>query len=132
MHCANYSGHCGLPDESARWVERVSNAVCATPQYRRIVETIEELQKKYKREPVRYAALRVELSHLSPAINYATDEEIAELCKAMAQMAPGAIFATAEKVEVDQSAENVIGAIEATTQEYPPKERQVVGLNLEE
>ena len=34
-------------------------------------------------------------------------------------MAPGAIFAGSTKIELDQSAENVIAAIEAAIQDYP-------------
>ena len=70
-----------------------------------------------------YSALRVELSHLNPPIEYQTDDELGELCKAMTQMAPGAIYTTPEKVELDQSAENVIAVIEAALQNYPPDER---------
>ena len=38
-------------------------------------------------------------------------------------MAPGAIFASSEKVELDQSAENVIAAIEAALHDYPIDEQ---------
>ena len=38
-------------------------------------------------------------------------------------MAPKAIVATSEKVELDQSADNVITAIEAALRDYPPEER---------
>jgi len=41
-----------------------------------------------------------------------------EICKAMAQMAPGAIVAGPQSVELDQSAANVIAAIEAATNIY--------------
>ncbi len=114
---------CGLPEESAEWVESISKINVEKPPYHEIVETIEELQKEYKKEAVRYSALRVKLSHLSPPIKYERDSELADLCKAMTQMAPGAIFATSEKVELDQSAGNVLAAIEAALQDYPPDER---------
>ena len=114
---------CRLPLDSADWVESIRKTPVASPPYRRIVETIEKLQKKFSLEPVRYSSVRVELSHLEPAIVYEQDEEIAELCKAMAQMAPGALFADSDKVELDQSPENVIALIETATQEYPANER---------
>ena len=41
----------------------------------------------------------------------------------MAQMAPGAISATERTVELDQSPENVIAAIESATKDYPADER---------
>lgn len=113
---------CRLPEQSARWVEAVRRTATVRPPYRRIVETIEALQKKYRKAAVSYSALRVELSHIVPPVEYETDEELLELCKGMAQMAPGAMFAGAATVELDQSAENVVAAIEVATQDYPSDE----------
>jgi hypothetical protein len=104
---------CRLPAESAKWVESIDAARVKKPPYKRIVATIEALQKKYKNAPVKYAALRIELSHLSPSIDYENDDDLVELCKAMGQMAPRAIFAGPETVELDQSAGNVLAAIDA-------------------
>ena len=115
--------HCSLPDESAAWVDAIRQADVEKPPYGKIVETVETLQKKYKRATVNYAALRVELSHLTPPIEYETDEDLFELCRGMAQMAPGAMFANPTSVELDQSAENVVTAIEAAMQDYPPDEQ---------
>lgn len=70
-----------------------------------------------------YSALRTEVSHTEPPIWYETDEDIMELCKGMAQMAPGAMFAGSNTVELDQSSENVVAAIEAAMQEYPLDEQ---------
>ena len=114
---------CSLPGESADWIRSIAESTVVKPPYREIVETIEALQKEYPKEAVRYSSLRVKLSYLGPPIKYETDGELAELCKGMAQMAPRAIFATSEKVELDQSAENVIAAIEEVLQDYPPDER---------
>ena len=113
---------CHLPEDSARWVEAVRQTTMEKPPYARIVETIEALQRKYRKAAVDYSALRVELSHLTPAVEYETDEDLVELCKGMAQMAPGAMFASATTVELDQSAENVVEAIEVAMQDYPPDE----------
>ena len=114
---------CGLPDESHEWVESVRQTVVERPPYRLIVETIQALQRNYQRASVDYSALRVELRHLSPPIEYQTNDELFELCRGMSQMAPGAMFASASAVELDQSAENVVAAIEAAMQDYPPDER---------
>ena len=62
--------------------------------------------------------LMVELSHRKPPIEYDTEEALVELCKGMAQMAPGAIFAGSTTVELDQSTANVMSAIDAATKEY--------------
>ncbi len=73
--------------------------------------------------PVPEEALRVALSHLVPPVEYETDEELFELCRGMAQMAPGAMFASSSTVENSIRVRNVIAAIEVTIQEYPPDER---------
>ena len=115
--------NCNLPDESAAWVESIRRTTVTKPPYRKIVETIEALQRKYKQAYVNYSALRIELSHMTPPVEYDTDDDLAELCKGMAQMAPGAMFASDSTVELDQSAENVVDAIEAAMQDYPLDEQ---------
>ena len=114
---------CSLPDESREWVESIRQSAVERPPYRLIVETIQALQKNYEKAAVDYSALRVELRHLNPPIEYQTNEELFELCRGMSQMAPGAMFASSSAVELDQSAENVVAAIEAAMQDYPPDER---------
>ncbi len=106
---------CSLPEESAKWVDSIREISIDKPPYRKIVETIHKLQTKFDQAPVSYGELRVELSHLRPPIKYQRDSELAELCQGMAQMAPGAMFAHPEKVELDQSVENVMAAIETAT-----------------
>ena len=110
---------CSLPEESAAWVAECAERDVEAPPYREIIETIEALQKRYPKEPVKYSALRVQLAALPEAIDYETDDELIELCRGMAQMAPEAMFAQRESVELDQSAENVIAAIDSAMHEYP-------------
>lgn len=114
---------CNLPEESAEWVEKIRQTPIKKPPYRKIVQAIEALQKKYKRSSVDYSALRIELSYATPPIEYETDEELMDLCKGMAQMAPRAMFATSSTVELDQSAQNVVVTIEDAMQDYPPDEQ---------
>ena len=114
---------CSLPNECADWVESIRQMDVERPPYQKIVETIEVLQRRYQRAPVHYSALRIELSHMKPPVEFETDEDLFELCKGMAQMAPGAIFSNEITVELDQSAENVVAAIEAAMQNYPVDEQ---------
>jgi len=114
---------CRSPEESHDWVNKIAAMQVTKPPYRRIIQTIEATQRKFKRAPVTYAALRTELSHLDEPIIYETDNDLHELCKGMAQMAPGAIHALDNQVELDQSTENVLSAIDAATQEYPLEEQ---------
>lgn len=108
---------CKTPQETRAWIEAIQKTVVTKPPYKKIVETIHELHKLFTKEPVKYSALRVSLAAQTPSIRYETDEELADLCKAMAQMAPNALFANSQTVELDQSPANVISAIEAATKE---------------
>jgi len=114
---------CRLPEESADWVNSIQMMKVTKPPYKQIVSTIEILQKKYKKSPVKFAALRVELSHLTPPIEYETDDALIEVCKAMAQMAPGAMFAGSDGVELDQSSANIITAIGDAIIDYPDQDK---------
>ena len=114
---------CSLPNESASWVDSIRQAEVERPPYGRIVEAIETLQRRNKKAVVEYSGLRVELYHMNPPIGYETNDHLRELCKGMAQMAPGAMFANPDNVELDQSAENVVAAIEAAMNDYPIDEQ---------
>jgi histidine kinase/DNA gyrase B/HSP90-like ATPase len=109
---------CRVPAESTAWVEALEAERIKKPPYKAVVTTIEALQKKFRKSSVKYAALRVELSHREPPIEYENDEDLVELCKAMSQMAPGSIFSTAETVELDQSGNNVIAALEGALRDH--------------
>jgi Histidine kinase-, DNA gyrase B-, and HSP90-like ATPase len=109
---------CRLPEEARAWIDKVKASTVQKPPYRAIVETIRVLHEKYKKSAVKYGELRVELSHRAPPIHYETDEALIELCKGMAQMAPRAIYASSETVELDQSVDNVMAAIDAAAKDY--------------
>lgn len=109
---------CSLPEECKRWVSAISVEAMARPPYREIVNAIHHLQAETRSEPVDYRELRNELRHAQPPIHYPNAEELKDLCKAMSQMAPGAIVATDLSVELDQSPDNVVAAIEAATKDY--------------
>ena len=108
---------CRMPEESARWIDRVAEKSVTRPPYRKIIGAIAAHQKEFPMAPVRYAALHILLAKMEPPVRYDTSEEIAKLCKAMDQMSEGAIWAHSDRVELDQSEENAIGAIEAVLEE---------------
>jgi hypothetical protein len=109
---------CSLPEDCKAWVDKVEKKRVVKPPYEKIIWAIEQLQEESRNEPVGYGELRNELKHATPSITYANLEELTDLCKAMAQMAPGAIMATDRAVELDQSPENVLAAIESATKAY--------------
>jgi hypothetical protein len=108
---------CKLPAEAHAWVEKLRVTQVKKPPYKRIIDTIADQQRKFRKNAVKFAGLRVALSNLTPTIHYDTDEELADLCKTMAQMSNGTMAATSEAVELDQSPANVLAAIDAATQE---------------
>jgi len=114
---------CRLPQETQNWVNGIRALKVAKPPYRAIVETIQLLHSKYNRAAVKYGELRVELSHRVPPIHYDTDDALIDLCKGMAQMAPHAIYAGPETIELDQSVDNVMAAIDAAAKDYLASEQ---------
>ena len=107
-----------LPEESAAWVGKIERMEVERPEYRRIVEALRDQAEKFPRETIKYSALRTGLIALEPPVKYETDDDLMEVCKAMAQMSQGAIRAERDRVELDQSAENAISAIENALREY--------------
>ena len=85
---------------------------------KQIVETIEAQQEKWKKSAVKYSGLREALSNLAQPVLYETDRDLFDICLTLAQMSERTMFATPETVELDQSAANVIAAIEASMREY--------------
>ncbi len=107
-----------MPEECKAWVDEIENEVVAKPPYEKIINAIHNLQADDRSEPVGYKELRNELKHAKPAIHYSSADDLMELCKGMAQMAPGEITAGNATVELDTSPENVLAAIEAATKAH--------------
>jgi hypothetical protein len=108
---------CRTPEESHAWIEKIRAKHVKKPPYKKIIETVAEQQKRFNKSAVKFAGLRVALSNLNPSIHYDTDDQLGEICKAMAQMSNGTMSVTSETVELDQSAANVLAEIEAATRE---------------
>jgi hypothetical protein len=108
---------CRTPDESHAWIEKIRAKNVRKPPYKKIIDAIFDQQKRFRKSAVKFAGLRVALSNLTTTIHYDTDEELADLCKAMAQMSNGTMSVTSETVELDQSPANVLAEIEAATRE---------------
>lgn len=109
---------CSLPEECKAWIDALEKSKVVKPPYEQIIKAIEELQEDSRNEPVSYGELRNELKHARPPIKYEDLQELIDLCKGMSQMAPGFIMATDRTVELDQSPQNVLGAIESATKAH--------------
>ena len=113
---------CSLPEQSAKWIKEIQEERVETPDYRRILEAVDNIQKKFDKELVKYASLRTELAHQDSPIKYDTDNELMEVCKGMAQMATGSFWAYSDKVELDQSIDNVMKDIMDAIKVQPVQE----------
>lgn len=107
---------CTLPEQCKEWIQNVKNQDIEHPPFRIILETVRDIAASDE-EPVRYHGLRLVLNGLNPTVKYKRDNELADVCKAMAQMSQGAVWADDDRIELDQSVENAIDAIEKAIQE---------------
>lgn len=106
---------CSLPEQCKAWIDKIEQEVVVLPPYARIVKAIHKLQQEWQHAAVEYGALRVALANEKPPYKVDTNEDLIELCKAMTAMAGNEITATDVSVELNQSPENVIAAINAAT-----------------
>jgi hypothetical protein len=109
---------CGLPEQCKAWIDEVEKESVPKPPYEKIINAIHALQQEYDKAAVEYGALRVALGKESPPYKVSTNDELIELCKAMAAMASYEITATDRTVELNQSPANVLAAIESATKAY--------------
>jgi hypothetical protein len=109
---------CSMPEQCKEWVDKVEKVTVAAPPYEKIINVIHSLQKEYALAAVDYGALRVALGKETPPYKVNTNEELMDLCKAMAAMATYEITATDRTVELNQSPANVLAAIETATKAH--------------
>lgn len=109
---------CSLPQDCKKWVDAVVAEKPVRHDFATIVKTIARLQAGPRREPVEYGELRAELRHGTPRIDYNDLEELREVCKRMAGLAPDEVDATDRTVELNQSVTNVLAKIESATRAH--------------
>lgn len=106
---------CLLPEHCKAWINSIDKESVAKAPYAKIINAIHSLQQEYDMAAVEYGALRVALGKETPPYKVTTNDELIELCKAMAAMANYEITATDRTVELNQSPTNVLAAIESAT-----------------
>ena len=109
---------CSLPEQCKAWIDKVAKESVVKPPYEKIINAIHALQEEYGMAAVEYGALRVALGKETPPYKVSTNDELMELCKAMAAMASYEIAATDRTVELNQSPANVLAAIESATKAH--------------
>ena len=108
---------CSLPEDCQRWVDKLEAAHAKRSPYKEIIETVYELQNDHKGSAVEYYGLMVKLAVRSPPIVLAI-QELTDLCRAMAHMAPGYMSATEKTVGIEQSPANVLAAVTSATKAH--------------
>lgn len=109
---------CSLPQECKKWVDAVIAEKPVRHDFATIVKTIARLQIGPRHEPVEYGELRAELRHGTPRIDYNDLDELREVCKRMAGLAPDEVDATGRTVELNQSVPNILAKIESATKAH--------------
>lgn len=109
---------CSLPEQCKEWIDKIERESVAKPPYEKIINAIHALQQEYQMAAVEYGALRVALGKETPPYKVSTNDELIELCKAMASMASYEISASERTVELNQSPANVLAAIESATKAH--------------
>lgn len=109
---------CSLPQECKKWVDAVIAEKPVRHDFATIVKTIARLQTGPRHEPVEYGELRAELRHGTPRIDYNDLDQLREVCKRMAGLAPDEVDATDRTVELNQSVPNILAKIESATKAH--------------
>lgn len=114
---------CSLPEQCKDWIDGIERETVKRPPYAQIINAIHELQQEFGLASVEYGSLRVALSKGTPPQKFETNDELINLCKAMAAMAGYEISATDRAVELNQSPENVIAALDSAVMAHAPQRR---------
>jgi hypothetical protein len=115
---------CGTPEEAKAWVDSIESEKAPRPPYKEILQTIWEVQNEVPNEAVEYAAITTSLRKGSGKITMSRND-LVEHCKALANMAPGLIFARDRSVELNQRPDKVLDAIRAILKDYPSDEQPI-------
>ena len=100
---------CGLPQESAAWIESIRSLPDQNPlEHRSVIETIGTLQKQLEEDPVTYHSLQVKLQAEDPSTPYRSKAKVKAVCQAMQALAPNSITITLNTVRLEQGVGAVI------------------------
>ncbi len=113
---------CSLPDESKRWIDALANEKMNLPPYKELLEAIDGERQGAPTQPVEYSSVATHL-RLKKSVNI-DKADIMELCKALAMMAPGLIFARESYVDLTTRPDKVLEAVRSTIGSYPEDERK--------
>jgi hypothetical protein len=114
---------CSTPEESKQWVDKIAEEKPEKLPYKELLETISAEQKDTPKQAVSYGSIMTRL-RLEYKIKYNGADEIKELCKAVASMAPEYVSAREATVEITTRPETILSAISSLPQQYPEENRR--------
>ena len=112
---------CSTAEDSHDWIESLTSTQTASVQYREILETIWELQRDESSHRVTYSSLGTALRLAHEIV--IDQEQLVDICRAIARMAPEYCSATQQNVELEQRPDIVFAAIRTAVAVYPDDER---------
>jgi hypothetical protein len=112
---------CITPDESRAWIEKIASEKKERAKFKELLETIAEEQQEEPGAAVEYAAI---VTSLRKGRNLRMDkEEVRDLCRALARLAPEYVTILENSVELNQRPDKVLEAIGAAIKDYPEDEQ---------
>jgi len=108
---------CSLPEQSKEWVDQLENSQTKRFPYREVIESIYQLQQDHNGNAIEYYGLMVALGYRNPPVKISL-QDLTDLCRGMAQMAPGYMSASDAAVGIENSVTNVLAAVETATKAH--------------
>jgi hypothetical protein len=115
---------CVTPDQCKDWIDKAAAEQKERPKFKEVLDAIAEEQEEQPGAAVEYAALVVALRR--GASLKMDKEEVKDLCRAIARLAPEYVTALEESVELNQRPDKVLEAIGAAIKEHSKDERASV------
>ncbi|MCH7915644.1 MAG: hypothetical protein IH856_21855 [Deltaproteobacteria bacterium] len=109
---------CISPQDVSEWINNILKEKTEKRPYKEILKVIWGEQQATPNARVEYGVLRVKLRDGSPSIKK-DNNELKELCRVMANLAPAYVTALENTVELDVNPSKILEAINVAMDQYP-------------
>lgn len=118
---------CSMPDEAETWIDALRDETAKRPPYRRILDTIDLLQREWQDEPVEFSSLRVKLKEKHSVT--LSNDELEIVCRTLQNLVPKWLTVHERSVELHTRPDKIMDALRAAIGEYPEEEQAASDLN---
>ena len=112
---------CITPEQSKAWIDKIAAEKKERPKFKELLETIAEEQQEQPGAAVEYAAVVVALRK-GHGLRLEKDE-VKDLCRALARLAPEYVTTLENSVELNQRPDKVLEAVGSAIKDYPEDEQ---------